>query len=120
MAQGATVQCFRILILITSNTMDPLMWSLVSIPLGGTGRKQAGREQGVGRGGSRGGGARGEGAGRERQVAKNYGTCLVVFTPGHPTKPKECGAVLIELYKKNVTFSCVGSDLHTPQNPERW
>ena len=25
--------------------------------------------------------------------------------------PKECVAVLIELYKKNVTVSCVGSDL---------
>ena len=42
-------------------------------------------------------------------------------------KRKECAAVLIELYKKSVTVSCVGSDLlseigkwHTPQNPEWW
>ena len=40
---------------------------------------------------------------------------------------KECVAVLVELYKKNVTVSCVGSGLLTklanditPQNPEWW
>ncbi len=38
---------------------------------------------------------------------------------------KECVAVLIEFYKKNVTVSCAGSDLLsewalTPQNPEWW
>ena len=35
-----------------------------------------------------------------------YYTCNAVEALG-----KECVAVLIELYKKNVTVSCVGSDL---------